>query len=221
MKKATVFVILTLIAAVMLGGAAIAYAAPGVDQITGHGPGGRGAGGEVTAVDGTTITAENPRGTVTILTDESTEFTINGEAGSLSDVEVGQFVRAEGTRNDDGTFSASRVLVSDELPARPEPGRGGSGGRGAGGEVTAVDSTTITAENPRGTETILTDDDTEFTVNGEAGSLSDVEVGQFVRAEGTRNDDGTFSASRVLVSDELPARPEPDHNPGQRPGKTM
>jgi len=133
MKKYIKYIIGALLIVGILGGAAVAYAAQGVDfEAHRGGPGGPGrgpgVGGEVTAVDGTTITVETPRGEAgTIVTDEETEFIVNGEAGSLADVEVGKFVGAHGEMQDDGSILADRVMVTDELPTRPERPEGAQG----------------------------------------------------------------------------------------------
>ncbi len=116
------------------------------------------------------------------------------------------FVFAKGERDDDGVFTATQVMASDEAPQPPNgPGRPG---RGAGGQVTSIDGSTIIVKNPHGDEeSIVTTGSTEFVVNDETGSLDDIEVGMFVHAEGERADDGTFTATRVVASDEAPAPP--------------
>jgi len=174
-------------------------------------------GGEVTAVDGNTIKVDNPRdGEGTIVTNDETEFIVNGEAGRLADVTVGKFVGAHGEMQDDGSILADQVMVHDEAPVPPDgPGRPGRGPH-VGGEVTSVDGNTIKVENPRdGEGTIVTTDETEFIVNGEAGSLADVVVGKFVGAHGEMQDDDSILADRVMVSDELPER-SPGPQDGQR-----
>ena len=77
-------------------------------------------GGEVTAVDGNIITVKNPRddNEGIIVTNDQTEFIVNGAAGSLADVTVGKFVGAHGEMQDDGSILADRVMVMDELPER-------------------------------------------------------------------------------------------------------
>ena len=55
----------------------------------------------MTAIDGNTITVENPRGEGTIITNDETKFIVNGEEeGSLADVEVGKFAGAHGEMPD-------------------------------------------------------------------------------------------------------------------------
>ena len=55
--------------------------------------------GEVTAIDGNTITVTQPGGTTaTIHVDGDTTYQVNGAAGALSDIKVGSFIVAEGTQ---------------------------------------------------------------------------------------------------------------------------
>ena len=114
--------------ALLLGAGAV-WAAPAAANADAHGRGGRGQGGEVARVDGSTIVVAGRDGTErSILTTASTSYEVNGAAGSLSEIAAGMFVRAEGTTADDGSFTASEVHASDERPARPEgPGRHGPG----------------------------------------------------------------------------------------------
>ena len=100
---------------------ALASGAPQANAAAGappHGPA-RGVGGQVTAIAGTTITVKNPQGTATIATTASTTFEVNGKAGSLSDIAVGMFMHAEGTKGADGVLTATRVLASSTRPGRP------------------------------------------------------------------------------------------------------
>jgi len=99
----------------MTGGVMPASAAP--DSPT-HGPG-RGVGGQVTAVNGTTITVKTPQGTATIATTASTIFEVDHKAASLSAITVGLFVRAERTKGTDGVLTATRVSASSTRPERP------------------------------------------------------------------------------------------------------
>jgi len=222
MKKYAKYIIGALLIVGVLGGAAVAYAAQGVDfQSRRGGPGGPGRGpgfgGEVIAVDGSTIQVQNPHGEEgTIVTNDATEFIVNGEAGSLADVAVGKFVMAMGERQDDGSVLAERVMVMDEVPTPPDGPRGPGRGPHVGGEVASVDGNTIKVKNPRddSEDTIVTNDQTEFIVNGEAGSLDDVAVGKFVGAHGEMQDDGSILADRVMVTDEAPV---PPGRPGRGP----
>ena len=118
MKRITIYIVLGVVALAVLGTVAVAYAHEG-------GLFGRGVGGRVTAIDGNTITVENPHGdTGTIITNNDTQFTVNGEDGSLSDIKEGMFTGARGEMNEDGTqFTATEVIAGDEMPRRGDLGR--------------------------------------------------------------------------------------------------
>jgi hypothetical protein len=69
-------------------------------------------GGEVSAIDGDTITVTQPGGTTaTIHVDGDTTYQVNGAAGTLSDVKVGSFIVAEGSQRSDGSLDAAGVRV--------------------------------------------------------------------------------------------------------------
>ena len=88
------------------------------------------AGGEVTTVDGSTITVERRDGeTTTIAVDGSTTYQVNGDAAALGDIEVGMFLIAEGAESADGTLTATEVKAADpgELDGRRPGPRGGHG----------------------------------------------------------------------------------------------
>src|SRR5215217_8385361 len=111
--------LLTALILAMAGGAMPASAAP---DSPAHGPG-RGVGGQVTAVNGTTITVKTPQGTATIATTASTTFEVDRKAASLSAITVGLFVHAEGTKGTDGVLTATRVSASSSAPTAGRPAR--------------------------------------------------------------------------------------------------
>ena len=83
-------------------------------------------GGQVTAVDGNTITVTQPGGTTaTIHVDGDTKYQVNGAAGALSDIKVGSFIVAEGTQRSDGSLDAAAIHAGD----RGLKGPGFPGGR--------------------------------------------------------------------------------------------
>jgi len=68
------------------------------------------AGGEVTAIDGQTLTVTQRDGTTaTIHVDADTTYQVDGAAGALSDIKVGSFIVAEGTLRADGSLDAADV----------------------------------------------------------------------------------------------------------------
>jgi hypothetical protein len=98
----------------LTGGAAHTFAAGGPPK---------GIGGKVTAISGTTITVQVKDGTAKIATTATTTFQLDGKAAKLSDIKVGLFVHAEGSKGADGTFTATRLLASTKAPAGPPPHR--------------------------------------------------------------------------------------------------
>jgi RNase P/RNase MRP subunit p29 len=79
--------------------------------------------GEVTAIEGMTLTVETWQGEQTILTDEDTRFRIPGvENPSIEDLEIGDRVIALGRRNEDGDFVARVVGVPKGRGLSPETG---------------------------------------------------------------------------------------------------
>lgn len=83
------------------------------------------AAGEVTAVNGSTITlAGRDDSTTTVAVTGSTTYEVNGDDATLADVKVGMFLVAEGTENADGSLTATDVKAADP-DAFPGPGRHG------------------------------------------------------------------------------------------------
>lgn len=166
-----------------LGSSAISYAAPSE-----RGPG-RGLGGEVTAVDESSLTLlnRNDEAVVVHVSDETDIYFVATQSdGSLSDIQVGAHVDVRGSRNDDGSVDARSITVQPD-------------GDKVGGRVTAVDGTTITVENRDGSATITTDGSTEFRLDDEAANLSDVSEGTSVVAFGETQADGSLAATLVII----------------------
>lgn len=85
------------------------------------------AGGQVTAVTGSTITVDQKDGTsVTISVTADTTYQVNGAAASLADIKVGMFLVAEGTENGASSLTATDVRAGDA----GFRGHGGKGGHG-------------------------------------------------------------------------------------------
>ena len=83
-------------------------------------------GGQVSAINGNTITVTQPgRTTATIHVDGNTKIQVNGAAGALSDIKVGAFIVAEGTQRTDGSLDAAAIRAGD----RGLKGPGFPGGR--------------------------------------------------------------------------------------------
>ncbi|MCB9076053.1 MAG: hypothetical protein H6631_00505 [Anaerolineaceae bacterium] len=152
-----------------------------------------GVAGEVTAIDGSTLTVADRDGqSITVNTTEDTPVFLveTGSEGSISDIQVSSNIGVRGQRNDDGSVEARGVTV---MPA----------GDMAGGRVTNIDGGQITVDNPRDQTTtiITTDDKTTFRLDrdSEAGSIADVTTASAVMAFGETQSDGSLAARLVLV----------------------
>ena len=148
--------------------------------------------GVLPRVDGTVKSASDSSVTLTqrdgtqkvVQLTGSTTYKVAGAASSKASLTVGAEVDAEGTTAADGTFTATLVNIH---PAQ------------AGGTVTAKTATSITVKTRDGSSlTINVSSTTTYQVAGATtATLSDIAVDAIVMAEGTRNGDGTFSATVV------------------------
>ena len=151
----------------------------------GHGPG---RGITITAISGSDLSLETVDGwTRTITVDDGTTYSESGDDISLDDLAVGDEIAFRQTLEDDGSWTIDAIAVI--LPH-------------VGGEVTAVDGSTITvSQRDDTTATINVDGSTEYIVNGDVATLADVEVGMFLVAEGTENADGSLNATDVRAAE--------------------
>jgi hypothetical protein len=227
MKKLKWVVMMMLVVGLLAGAAATVAAQeeaqpPRLDH---RGP--RGVAGEVTAKadNSLTITAvTRDEETVEIVVNVSDETTIvlmaTQSEGTLDDIAVGDHVKVDGPRNEDGSVDAVHIVVEPD-------------GERLGGRVAAVDGSTITVENREGEQaTIVVDAGTTFWVGrGEEGilkeggpeegsldegSLEDVTEGKFVEAFGELQEDGSLAANVVFVKN---GPPHPPHGPGGPGGR--
>lgn len=104
------------------------------------------AGGEVTAISGSTITVKDRNGTsVTITVTGSTTYDVAGATAKLSDIKVGMFLVAEGTQNSDGSLTATAVRAGDQGPGGRGFGHGPGDNDGANPNATAAPGATSSA----------------------------------------------------------------------------
>lgn len=144
------------------------------------------AGGEVTAVDATSITVKQ-RGAIRILAvNGSTLYKLGDAAATKSDVKVGSEIEAQGTLSG-ATFTATSIDI--ELPR-------------IAGEVTAKTTTTITIKEADGTPAkIHVTDTTTYRIKGNKSATStDLAVGDRVSAQGTLRADGSLDATMVQTT---------------------
>jgi hypothetical protein len=138
----------------------------------------------ISAINGSDLSLKTEDGwTRTITITSTTTLTKGGATITVGDLAVGDQIRFQQTKAADGTFSVTAVSVV--LPT-------------VAGKVTAVDGSTITVTQRDGTTaTIHVDGATTYQVNGAAGALTDIKVGSFVAAEGTKAADGSLDAASV------------------------
>lgn len=157
----------------------------------------------ITAINGSSVslqTADGWKRTITVTS--STKIMKGGTAISLSGLKVGDQVRLQESRSSNGTFTVTGIEVV--LPT-------------TAGTVTAKTSSSITIKLPDGSsQTLKVNGSTTYEVRGvQTASLSDITVGMQVIAQGTRNADGSFSASSVEAAGVKGGRFAP-WGPGQR-----
>jgi hypothetical protein len=171
------------------------------------------ADGTVKSVGDSSVTLTQRDGTVKVLQlTSSTTYQLAGAASKAAAstkaaLTVGAAVDAEGTTTTDGTFTASVVTIRAAE---------------AGGTVSAKTGTSLTVTTRDGSSlTITVGSTTTFQVAGKTtAALADVAVGAIVIAEGTRNTDGTFSAT-VVRAFAAGAGFGPGMMPGMRGGRGM
>jgi len=193
-------------AALGVGASAVPQASAKTETGDGHGPGWKafkglpgfkGGGGPkgggavrgpitIRFVDGSKLGLGTDDGwarTITVTGD--TKITKGGRPIAMSDLAVGDEVRFSQTKNADGSYTITAIVVPTPV---------------AGGEVTAVDATTITVKGRGGTTRAITvNDTTVYQLGKAAGTKADVTVGTIVSAQGTTSGD-TFTAITVRIS---------------------
>jgi hypothetical protein len=164
-----------------IGPGAGAFGGPGF----GFGFGGFGLGQiTITGIDGSNVSLKTDDGwTRTIAATSDTKITKAGKTITVEGLAVGDHVRIAQDRAGDGTYTVTAIIVV--LPS-------------VAGQVSAIDGDTITVTQPGGTKTTVhVSVSTTYTVDGQAGKLSDIKVGAFIVAEGTQRSDGSLDAAAV------------------------
>jgi hypothetical protein len=185
-----------------------------------------GVGGEITAIEGSTITLQTFRdGGAKIKITSSTRLMKDGKDAKLSDFKVGDRVFASGEQDKDGVWTAQ--MLGQRSGAGAFPRGGGMGGMQVKpedngktyilGELTRIDGTRLTIKKPDNTEQVIeVDEDTSFhNERRESVTLADLKVGDLVRGRGAVK-------SGVFVPKELntgrPRRPQPGTTQAPPPG---
>lgn len=179
--------------------------------------------GKVASVSGDTITVTTRQGTTIVYLTAATTVHKGRQTAAQTDIAVGDMILATGTKNADGSLTASNVVIAQPMTV---------------GKIAAINGQTLTITTPKGSETVKLTATTTITdgLSGTAVAASSLKTGEYVLVEGTRNSDGSFTATALHVLASLPAMPGgpgfpggpgggfgghggPD-NPGGAPGST-
>lgn len=163
----------------------------------GNGPsvGGRFGGGigrsiTIDKIVGSDVSLKTDDGwTRTITVGDSTQIRIGSQKGTLADLKVGDAVALNETKNSDGTYTVTLIVVRVPTIA---------------GTVTDVSATGFSIKLRDGTTTKVSfSGSTDFFLGIAAGAKTDLSVGARVAVEGTAGSDSTFAASVVRIAPDV------------------
>ncbi len=139
----------------------------------------------ISAIAGAQVSLRTDDGwTRTVTVTSTTVITKGGQAIAASDLKVGDVIRLHQVRNADGTFTVDAIVV-------PTPK--------AGGEVTAVDTRSITVRDGHGTRVLVVNGTTLYKLGSAAATKADIKVGSDVEAQGTLSGE-TFTATTIQIA---------------------
>jgi hypothetical protein len=150
--------------------------------------------GQVTDIDGNTLVVSTVGGEeVRVVTNPHTHFRIPGVSEpSIADVDVGDYIAAQGQRNGNGALVAELVFVLPERLVRQR--------YMVRGEVLAINGLSLTVQAPLGERLVITDQETRFWVRGvEEPTIEDIAIGDPIVALGRPDDQGNLLARIVVV----------------------
>ncbi len=136
----------------------------------------------IAKIDGSNVSLKTDDGwTRTIAVTDTTKIMIGSQAGKLADLKVGDNISLRQTKNADGSYSVTLIVVRVPTIA---------------GTVTDVTTSGFTVKLRDGSsKTVTTSSATSFLVGAAKSSKSDLSVGARVQVEGT---DGTSFAASVV-----------------------
>ena len=148
--------------------------------------------GQVTAIEGTTLTVKTPDGERQVTTSDEARFRIRGvENPTIADVKVGDYILARGEPDSMGIFVAKAILV---MPGHRV------GRFVAQGMVSDIEGTTLVLDTLQGEKQVTTDEAIFWAPDVEDPSLADVQVGDQVVALGRPDEDGNLAAKLVAIA---------------------
>ncbi len=195
-------------ALMLVGGAVAGYTGLAAAESTTTGGSGFGkmfrngphVGGEITAVNGSTLTVTGRDGTTYTVNAANATVMKEGAASTLTSLAVGEHVHVKGTL--DGT-----TVTAESVMAGMKMGKGGPGGRhgkgpGVMGTVSAINGSTVTVTGMNGTSYVV-EAGSATVQKMAAGTLSDIAVGDRIGVQGTVSGT-TVTATNII--DDLPAQ---------------
>ena len=191
---------------------------------------GRGVGGTVTAISGSTITIKTEDGdTYQVLTSANSHIMKRvdrqPEPVKITDIHVGDAVMAGGEVDAKAkTVGAVFVMVlTPEQAAQAKKMREDFGKTWTAGEVTAIKDLDITIKRRDGvTQTVSVDENTSFKKRDDSITLADIQVGDMLRATGALKGSSFLADDRKRRADGRPRRSEQGRGPraGTAPAAT-
>ncbi len=143
----------------------------------------------ITAIDGTKLSLTTDDGWTRTIDASGATVTKNGATVALSTLAVGDRIAFRETRNTDGSYTITAIIVVQPTVA---------------GTVASISGSTVTVTTfGGGTSKVALSGSTTFTLDGKASTKDAVVAGARIEARGTLGSDGTLTASSVEIK---PAR---------------
>ena len=140
----------------------------------------------ITAIDGSKLALETENGWTRTIDATGATVTKDGETVAVSDLEVGDTIVFRETRNDDGTYTTTAIMVIQPAVA---------------GTVASVSGSTVTVTGRDGTTSkVVLTSSTTYELAGEEATKDAVVAGARIIARGTLATDGTLTATSVEVA---------------------
>jgi len=140
----------------------------------------------ITAIDGTKLALETDNGWTRTIDATGATVTMDGATVALSTLKVGDTIVFRETRNDDGTYTITAIVVIQPAVA---------------GTVASVSGSTVTVtRRGGGTSKVVLTDSTTYELAGKAATKDAVVTGARIVARGTLATDGTLTATSLEVA---------------------
>ena len=172
----------------------------------------RGANGTIASVNGSTLTLTTSQGQATVIISSSTiiEKTV---VGAVSDLAQGNFVTISGALDTSGNIDAtSIILMQGQPPAQATPGNGSDTTRPSGifpgggtgrqltiGTISSINSNSIIVTTTQQSLVTVSIDSNTVIQKTVTGSISDLQTGVNVSANGPTDSNGAVDATLISI----------------------